>query len=1069
MAETDKERIEQLLKSINKDFPERIELGKRLGEVYKIMAMDELELLTLDQYQGQNMDYVLQQLQREGLELGDKVSALDKEIKKKYNVSVVDLQSDLALLNQFDVSNMADLPSEIRNGMTITPRNEIPQADYYNKVFDEIVEQNPIDEPDITLNPDGSTTERFPGGEINRDVPLEEFGIVFGGSPYETALPDMMDVIKDTIPYKRAQFHIYSFNLEYQDRLKFKELIDTQYDIFFNFVKDTENITPKQIEELLKEVNERVLILDEKYKDITVKKDVDLSLEELTTFDNAIDDVNTNFKSKLEAALDNIKLDLPNNLNRDVRQLEIADLNLSDDYKQYFDEIIKDTKVRPTESQLRLLDDVLNTEGGKNAVETMLINLRNGVTKHGAYSLDNLMKDYGADNLQIMGAKQEIAELYFNSLDEILESHLNQYALDPDIEMKMQFDFAESKLRELGISDIEIDNIKKTNEFFLTGNERLNASFDAIVSNIDNVNDVIKNKGTINEWFDEAYNKYDLVSGPLDSNKRLLKYSDLKDFLINEKGLSTELTDKLIQDIKDGVFAPEFPDAPNPKNRGILDLDAAKNAGFTDVGISRNLFMMGAMQQHLDNIYTPDLPEGATAVSELSYTDRQPLQDNFYKSLKESDDIVEIYLRQVSRVNVPAESVYFRPELVQEVPGFYTEPIGGLSPGDMASGGGIKPTENYYRLEVNKNNLLINVPGFDFQNELKTKLDWNLLEKELGIKYSQFKDINSYQLFHTKLSNVAQDLGIDNTKLYSTLRKSGYEGTVGYVNRQVEVVLLDPNDDLGIGQRVNFENSTADAFYNNKQTVNQLDELVIKPKNAADNVLDFREAQLKKIMEEVEEYTPDVKKITPSQAELIDNALADAAAKLSRSQFNVIEGGIGRQYTARQILKVAGQKLGKLFVDGITLVDIYELGLIAYALGEPAVELITKLIYPDLKTESPTYGQQVMENFEVITKISPTDRLLMKAADEIEEQFGFRPGDISEEITRVDTSPVRPVLYSPDSDRTVPVEFFTPPSIYEKTKERFQPATLEEKTGYEEYNQFLNGMRGMIGGNNGEK
>ena len=368
------------------------------------------------------------------------------------------------------------------------------------------------------------------------------------------------------------------------------------------------------------------------------------------------------------------------------------------------------------------------------------------------------------------------------------------------------------------------------------------------------VDDVIKNKGTINEWFNEAYNKYDLVPGPEDSNKTLLKYSDLKDFLINEKGLSTELTDKLIQNIKDGVFAPEFPNAPNPKNRGILDLDYAKRAGLTDVGISRNLFMMGGMQQHLDNIYTPKPPAAATAVSELSYTDRQPLQDNFYKSLKDSDDVVEIYLRQVSSVNVPAESVYFRPELVQEIPGLYTEPIGGLSPGDMASGGGIRPTENYYRLEVNKNNLLIDVPGFDFNNELKTKLDWNLLEKELGINYSQFEGTrHSYQSFHNKLNSLAQELGIDNTKLYSTLRKSGYEGTVGYVSRQIEVVLLDPNDDLGIGKNLNFENSTVDEFYNNNQTVNQLDELVIKP-DTPTNVVDDGPALLETRIENKAKY-----------------------------------------------------------------------------------------------------------------------------------------------------------------------------------------------------------------------
>ena len=433
------------------------------------------------------------------------------------------------------------------------------------------------------------------------------------------------------------------------------------------------------------------------------------------------------------------------------------------------------------------------------------------------------------------------------------------------------------------------------------------------------VDDAIKNKGTINQWFDEAYLKFDkegkLVSGPMGGQKSLLQYSDFQEFLINEKGLSKETTDKLIGDIKNGVFAPEFPNAPNPENRGILDLDIAKKAGYTDVGISRNLFIMGGMQQHLDSIYTPEIPQAATAVSELSYTDRQPLQNNFYKSLKESGDTIEIYLRQVSRVNVPAESVYFRPELVQEVPGFYTEPIGGLSPGDMASGGGIKPTENYYRLEINKNNLLIDVPGFDFNNELKTKLDWNLLEKELGINYSEFAGTqHSYQSFHTKLNNLAKDLGIDNTKLYSTLRKSGYEGTVGYVNRQVEVVLLDPNDDLGIGKKVNFENSTIDDFYNNKQTVNQLDELVIKPTNAVDNVTPAS------VVDEAVEYVDNLN---------IDNAI--------------------KKEVKDKIIKVTGQASGAIPIPGVgQAIDLWETAVLvvgAAALAAGEIDEFPKVIY----------------------------------------------------------------------------------------------------------------------------
>ena len=62
---------------------------------------------------------------------------------------------------------------------------------------------------------------------------------------------------------------------------------------------------------------------------------------------------------------------------------------------------------------------------------------------------------------------------------------------------------------------------------------------------------VIKNKGTINQWFDEAYIKFDkegkLVSGPMGGQKSLLQYSDFQEFLINEKGLSKETAETLIK------------------------------------------------------------------------------------------------------------------------------------------------------------------------------------------------------------------------------------------------------------------------------------------------------------------------------------------------------------------------------------------------------------------------------------------------------------------------------------------------------------------------------------------
>jgi len=303
---TDKERIERILKIINLEYPDRIKLGKRMNEVYKILAMDELELLTLDQYRGQNMDFVLEKLQKEGLALGDTMRQLDRQIAERFDVKVVDLQSDLALLNQFDVENIRDLPKQITQGMSIEPRNKPPEADYYNKLFEEIAEQNPLDEPNITLNPDGSTTEKLPGGgEINRNVPIEEFGILFGGSPKDTKMPAVLDDIKGTQIYDRTQFHLWSMNLEYQERKKFLNLIMQQYDIAFDYAK---NLSTEDKKILMEAMSDRLLRLDERYKDITVKKDVDLSLQELEIFDNLIENDAKNLKKELPGLIDEIKL-----------------------------------------------------------------------------------------------------------------------------------------------------------------------------------------------------------------------------------------------------------------------------------------------------------------------------------------------------------------------------------------------------------------------------------------------------------------------------------------------------------------------------------------------------------------------------------------------------------------------------------------------------------------------------------------------------------------------------------------------------------------------------------------
>ena len=96
------------------------------------------------------------------------------------------------------------------------------QAEAYAEVMDmgDDIDKLDFDGPDITLNPDGSTTERTPNMILNENVPKEDFKLMFGGNPYEKPLPEIFNDIKGTAPYEQTQFHLHSMNLEYQDRKK---------------------------------------------------------------------------------------------------------------------------------------------------------------------------------------------------------------------------------------------------------------------------------------------------------------------------------------------------------------------------------------------------------------------------------------------------------------------------------------------------------------------------------------------------------------------------------------------------------------------------------------------------------------------------------------------------------------------------------------------------------------------------------------------------------------------------------------------------------------------------------
>ena len=243
-------------------------------------------------------------------------------LKKLKELNVPQQDIDKALLDfdalAFDINEPKTLESFAEKLVeNVAYKNNIAPSDgieEYRKIFPEIwgtkapsdkdIEDflnEEIGNPDekVTENPDGSTTKRGPGYEINENVPLEEFKSMFSGRPSDYKMPEILNDLKDTDEYSRAQFQLWSFEAEYQDRQKFKKLINQQYEIFYEYLKENPDLPIEDKKILLDELRTRTLVFDEQYKDITVKNDVDLSLEELNTFDTLIQNDANNLKNEI--------------------------------------------------------------------------------------------------------------------------------------------------------------------------------------------------------------------------------------------------------------------------------------------------------------------------------------------------------------------------------------------------------------------------------------------------------------------------------------------------------------------------------------------------------------------------------------------------------------------------------------------------------------------------------------------------------------------------------------------------------------------------------------------------
>jgi hypothetical protein len=85
----------------------------------------------------------------------------------------------------------------------------------------------------------------------------------------------------------------------------------------------------------------------------------------------------------------------------------------------------------------------------------------------------------------------------------------------------------------------------------------------------------------------------------------------------------------------------------------------------------------------------------------------------------------------------------------------------------------------------------------------------------------------------------------------------------------------------------------------------------------------------------------------------------------------------------KQILK---NRLKKVAIGGLNYLDMYELGLIGYAVAEPAAQKILEPIMPYIipgykaPKNNESYGNQVIANLQETAKISPTAKVAEKIA-----------------------------------------------------------------------------------------
>ena len=182
----------------------------------------------------------------------------------------------------------------------------------------------------------------------------------------------------------------------------------------------------------------------------------------------------------------------------------------------------------------------------------------------------------------------------------------------------------------------------------------------------------------------------------------------------------------------------------------------------------------------------------------------------------------------------------------------------------------------------------------------------------------------------------------------------------------------------------------------------------------------MEEYRFKKLIEEVEEATPDVTKITSEQARTIDDALDEAKALFNREKFELIQGSKNRPFknvdmTYDQFFKAVKYKLVNTFADGLQAWDAYELGLLFMAVADPAIDSLVELVFPHTPEDDRTYFEQVMGNLDRYAEVSPTEQGIKKNKESRARKF--KPKEVEDSIAAHERGDISFFEHSGNLDR----------------------------------------------------